>query len=79
MKSTKLRNLYTEFTKRMYKRLTEKEQECFKGWDDDYQCTDYDCYVRMIDKLIFPEATKRDMVDIANFAMFLYKRKPEED
>ena len=78
MNNKKLNNLYNEFVKRMFETLDEHEQDGWEGWDNKREYPNHDFNMRIITKLLDPDATKEDMVDIANYAMFLYKRKPEE-
>ena len=66
MKSKKLNKVFDDFTANMRKRLNQKEQEGFTGWDKQK-----DLFERAIVKLTDPNITKKDCVDVANFAMFI--------
>jgi hypothetical protein len=69
MKSKKLNKVFDDFTTNMRKRLNQKEQGGFTGWD--YPALSIDFIERAIRKLNNPLADEKDFVDVANLAMFL--------
>jgi len=75
MKCFVLQTVFTNFTATMQKRLTEKESCGWKGWNNKDNYSDHEFKMRIVDKLLAPNSTKKDMVDIANYAMFLSERK----
>lgn len=78
MAKQKLTVALEEFTEEMRKRLGEKQREGFEGWDD----ADFDSWDiprRLHDKtlevlLAGRKSYSKDLVDIANFAMFLHRK-----
>ena len=77
MESKKLNTLFDEFTKKMNQRLVRKERAGFTGWDDQKEYSDEELRQRIITKLMSIPQDKTDIVDIANYAMFLYERKKQ--
>lgn len=72
MKSKKLNKAFDEFVSEMKKRLTEKEDDGWTGWD----CPEfYGIRERLFCKLANP--TRKNYVDIANFCMMLRKQIKE--
>ena len=69
MKSKKLKKAFDEFVTEMDKRLTEKEEDGWNGWE---YPESYHINARMFYKLANP--TKKDYVDIANFCMMLRRK-----
>lgn len=76
MKDNKLECLFQKFTEAMRERLEEKEQAGFTGWDiGDFHS--YGLVERMNNKASYvlsmgKACGKKTLVDIANFAMFLW-------
>lgn len=78
MKGKKLNESLLAFNHAMEKRLTEKQSDGFSGWDAD----DFDSFnipmrlVRKANKVAGGKenCAKKDLVDIANFAMFLWTK-----
>jgi hypothetical protein len=77
MKGKKLNSLFESFTKEMNQRLTEKQSERWTGWDDSINYPSEEFRERIHQKLYSKYSTKQDLVDIANYAMFLYARLPD--
>jgi len=82
MSKQKLTVAFEKFTEEMRKRLREKQREGFQGWDDiDFEAWDIPrrLHDKALDVLLAGEkCDKKDLVDIANFAMFLHGKAKGE-
>jgi hypothetical protein len=69
-----LKQLAGVFFEKMGQRLSEKQKEGFTGWDEiDVSKSDLpDRILHKIERVIQANGPKSDLVDIANFAMFLW-------
>lgn len=72
MRDKKLYDVALAFCGDMFNRLEDKEVEGFVGWDNTETCTKNSLKRRILEHLDKPR--KKDMVDLANLAMFLYAR-----
>ena len=71
MKEEKLELVMNGFAKRMFQRLEEKEEQGFKGWDENSIISNLEERLkRKIEKFIKNKDYGRS-IDIANFVMFL--------
>ena len=72
----KLDEALKQFAQAMAARLSEKRRDGFTGWDDGFNSA-WDMEHRMVDKVLRvskeqEQCDPQDLVDIANFAMFLH-------
>ena len=58
-----------EFSKACRRRLEKKDKEGLTGWDDEYYKTEWQGRVRMLST---KRLTQKELVDIANYCMFLW-------
>jgi len=66
----KIRNLaLREFTKEMKSRMEEKSDEGKSGWDNPDWCDDD------MQSALLEAFTKCNMIDVANYAMFIWNRQ----
>jgi hypothetical protein len=76
MSNKTLEGQLEHFCKKMKLRLTQKEQEGFYDYGAEDAYPDSDFILRIIRKLSKETLTDKDMVDVANYAMFLSLRHP---
>lgn len=82
MKGKKLPKLLADFTKAMEQRLQEKQSKGFSGWDSE-NWNSWNIPERLWIKVLRVRdhgkgCGKKCLVDIANFAMFLWSKLDEE-
>lgn len=74
MAKQKLTKAHEEFSRKMMQRLRDKERQGWAGWDEiDFNA--FDIPRRLQEKsldVLLGECSHKDLVDIANFAMFLH-------
>jgi len=68
-----------EFSIKMYYRMRTKMLEGFTGWGEEGDVSNADIRSRMLSKAALINPIGRDLVDIANYAMILYIRRPDEE
>ncbi len=72
-----LENVVDVFAEAMKERLRQKEKEGFTGWDDPKKIGDNTLAAKITKiSLIFKGVmSKKNLIDIANYAMFLWYRR----
>jgi hypothetical protein len=73
IESEELKKYFDDFVQTMKRRITDKEQNGWTGWDDAGVYPDIEFIARAMNKLIL-DRDKISMADVANYALFLFAR-----